>query len=81
MGIKHVLGVLIWIIFFNSLILQTNALSPYKILGVPRTATDSEVDVKYRQLRGKYRRNRMKKNMVKQAYDQIMIERKFQEGI
>lgn len=30
-------------------------------------------------MRSKHRRSRLKKNMVRQAYDQIMVERKFNQ--
>lgn len=53
------------------------ALSPYAILGLSRTATDSEVEAQYLKLRSRNRKSRAKKNLVRSAYDQIMMERKF----
>ena len=62
---------------FNNNICSVSALSPYSILGIERTATDAEVQAQYRKMRSKNRRSRFKKNMMKEAYDQIMVERKF----
>jgi len=61
-------------------ITSVSSLSPYAVLGISRTATDSEIDAQYRKLRSRNRRSRTKKNMVRTAYDQIMMERKFQNN-
>jgi|JI6StandDraft_1071083.scaffolds.fasta_scaffold1128001_2 preprotein translocase subunit Sec63 len=70
-------GLLFWLAVLCQVIQPVISISPYNILGVSRTATDSEVEAQYRRLRSKHRRNRARKNMAKQAYSQIMMERRF----
>ena len=77
MIIRTIMTLVIVLCFFNHNISSVSALSPYSILGIERTATDAEVQAQYRKMRSRNRRSRFKKNMMKGAYDQIMVERKF----
>lgn len=78
MNIKQIV-ILTLYLFFSSFLPQAQAISPYGILGLSSSASDSQIENKYRHLRSKYRRNRIKKNMLKQAYNQIMVERNFNQ--
>ena len=79
MIIRSIIALIIFVAFFNDQIATVTAMSPYSILGVSRTATDKQIEAQYRKMRSKHRRSRLKKNMVRQAYDQIMVERKFNQ--
>ena len=80
MNIRNMLVLVIFVTMISDQIKPIAALSPYAVLGIGRTATDSEIDAQYRKLRSRNRRSRVKKNMVRSAYDQIMMERKFKNN-
>ena len=73
MNLKNVIVLVIFVIMLSDHVTPITALSPYAVLGLSKTATDVEVDAKYRKLRSRNRRSRTKKNMVRSAYDQIMV--------
>ena len=75
--IAKIVMTLVFLVLFMGEQIMVNALNPYSILGVSKTATDSEIESKYKRMRSRSRGSRVKKNMVRQAYDQIMVERKF----
>ena len=68
MLLRILLTLLLFLFFLAD---QVEAISPYNILGLKRTASDDEVEDKYKRLRSKHRRNKVRKNMVTQAYNQI----------
>lgn len=80
MNIRNILVLVIFVTMLSDQIAPITALSPYAVLGISRTATDSEIDAQYRKLRSRNRRSRAKKNLARTAYDQIMMERKFKNN-
>jgi hypothetical protein len=75
MRIRSLFTVLICFVLCTAL--QKPTAQAYSILNVKATATNAEVEAQYKRLRSKYRRNRVKKSMLRQAYDQILFERQF----
>jgi predicted Co/Zn/Cd cation transporter (cation efflux family) len=74
MRIRVLLTLLICLLVIT---LQKTTSQAYSILNLKPTATNAQVEAQYKKLRSKYRRNRIKKSMVRQAYDQILFERQF----
>ena len=70
MRIKPLFALLVCLIVIT---LQKTTSQAYSILNLRPTATNAEVEAQYKKLRSKYRRNRIKKSMVRQAYDQILF--------
>lgn len=70
MRIKSLFVVLIWL---TVIAYQKSTSQAYSILNLRETASNAEVEAQYKRLRSKYRRNRIKKSMVRQAYDQILF--------
>lgn len=74
MRIKSLVALLVCLFVIT---LQKTTSQAYSILNLKPTATNAEIESQYKKLRSKHRRNRIKKSMVRQAYDQILFERQF----
>lgn len=74
MRIMTLLALLAYLVLVT---MQKSTSQAYAILNLKESATNAEVEAQYKRLRSKHRRNRVKKSMVRQAYDQILFERQF----
>ena len=74
---KGLFCLIFYLIILNIHFVQVNGLDSYSILGLSQMASDTDIQKQYKKLRGKYRKNRAKKNKIKRAYDNIVVQRTF----
>ncbi len=77
MNMKGFFCLIFYLLILNNQFVGVNSLNSYSVLGLSQIASDDEVERQYKKLRGKYRNSRAKKNRIKRAYDNIVVQRTF----